>query len=757
MPKSIFRPVNSEGGDGSGRLKKVLEECIKSSDNGFNAAKSSAGLLLSLVGEARSSFEKAMNPEGELAKAGEECRKAISEQFIAISEDLSKFSRLINEDIETKRNSKKAFSVIVFGRTEAGKSTLMEVLTHGDGKSIGKGCQRTTRDIREYMWEGLNVIDVPGIGASDGEKDTALAFDEAKKADMVLFLMADSPQAEEVDRFIDLRKMGKPLICVHNIKRSIESLANIENGQGVQEDTAEMLNYEIRELGNKFRSKNEQDYQNSFAALVKEKSAGIDIEFIPVHLLLAFKAQKPGFAAYSGMFTEASRINVLINRIIDEVVKKGTFISFKTFMDLVSAPMTKGAGTLLNSSCAIEPQAKAFAKERIAAQDWMFHFNARQRQKLKDLRDAFFNEIDSHIPHFASMHYANRNAMYLWTIEIEKSDAFRKYEQALKDIDKECTEHFEKLMQNMENEFSFFIRHWHEREFNPGPLGDPLRAWNRGFVIANLIGDALIAFGKNIYTTIGGFVLKGASWIGRQLLRFMPSGAERAYNARIDLQNMLEESLRNQADSMETQANEYFEKSIVRDKIEKGINALFAMETSIHNLAAGSRQLGLNIVNEKEKLNRSLVNKALDNISCAQYSSIIKKVARVPGKITLLAVSDKNDFAYYGIAGQLEKLLNEQIKIAEYRSTELPDRKDPKYRDIEFNIKKLIAEIIGQDCMARDVYLNRNDNIIELNINLDTYSYEIQQEIKTSIVLAEQITGMHIVRKGYAETIKENL
>ena len=75
MPKSIFRPVNSEGGDGSGRLKKVLEECLKSSEQGFDAAKNSSMRLLSLVRQAREDLQKAINPGGELANAGEECRK----------------------------------------------------------------------------------------------------------------------------------------------------------------------------------------------------------------------------------------------------------------------------------------------------------------------------------------------------------------------------------------------------------------------------------------------------------------------------------------------------------------------------------------------------------------------------------------------------------------------------------------------------------------------------------------------------------
>lgn len=68
----------------------------------------------------------------------------------------------------------KDFSIVVYGRTEAGKSTLMEILTCGNGDSIGKGGQRTTLDVRDYYWQGLKITDVPGISAFGGKKELPL-------------------------------------------------------------------------------------------------------------------------------------------------------------------------------------------------------------------------------------------------------------------------------------------------------------------------------------------------------------------------------------------------------------------------------------------------------------------------------------------------------------------------------------------------------------------------------------------------------
>ena len=79
-----------------------------------------------------------------------------------------------------------------------GKSTLKEILTEGDGSSIGKGQQRTTRDVREYEWHGMKITDVPGVAAFGGEDDENIAFDAARKADLILFLISDNaPQEAE--------------------------------------------------------------------------------------------------------------------------------------------------------------------------------------------------------------------------------------------------------------------------------------------------------------------------------------------------------------------------------------------------------------------------------------------------------------------------------------------------------------------------------------------------------------------------------
>lgn len=136
--------------------------------------------------------------------------------------ELARFSHeayQLKKDLERLHETQKEFTVLVFGRTMVGKSTLMEILTHGEGKSIGNGTQRTTRDVRDYHWNGLKVIDVPGIASFDGKEDDDLALSAAKSADLIMFLISDDGvQAEEAKHLANLLAIGKPVLGLINPK-----------------------------------------------------------------------------------------------------------------------------------------------------------------------------------------------------------------------------------------------------------------------------------------------------------------------------------------------------------------------------------------------------------------------------------------------------------------------------------------------------------------------------------------------------------
>ena len=203
-------------------LIKVLKECNKSAKIGYEIASEQEKNLNKTLDSAQKKIQGTIQNLQRSPCCTPELTKSLQKQLDDIKESVKQLSYSFNEDLQTLQKNLSHFSITLFGRTMAGKSTLMEILTEGDGSSIGKGAQRTTRDIRKYTWNGLEITDVPGIGAFEGEDDEKLAFESAKTADLILFLITDdAPQQKEAECFSRIVNLGKPIICVMNVKSSI--------------------------------------------------------------------------------------------------------------------------------------------------------------------------------------------------------------------------------------------------------------------------------------------------------------------------------------------------------------------------------------------------------------------------------------------------------------------------------------------------------------------------------------------------------
>ncbi|MGZ4618548.1 MAG: GTPase, partial [Frankiaceae bacterium] len=132
-----------------------------------------------------------------------------------------------------------AVRVVFMGRTLAGKSTLYEALTDGDGRRIGTGAQRATRDCAEHAAAvlrpgldhcddlgGLVVVDPPGVGALDGEQDVEAAFDAAKGSDLIAWVATtDSTQEETARALRMIAAAGRAVVVIVNCRADIDTPA----------------------------------------------------------------------------------------------------------------------------------------------------------------------------------------------------------------------------------------------------------------------------------------------------------------------------------------------------------------------------------------------------------------------------------------------------------------------------------------------------------------------------------------------------
>lgn len=129
-----------------------------------------------------------------------------------------------------------SLTVVLMGRTTAGKSTLLEALANGDGSRQGRGGQRTTREVHSADAADLpNVVlvDTPGVGAHDGKEDWEAAFAQVPAADLILWVAANDSHQEETTRALrHLALQGKPIVMALNCRYPIDGLDGALNTSG---------------------------------------------------------------------------------------------------------------------------------------------------------------------------------------------------------------------------------------------------------------------------------------------------------------------------------------------------------------------------------------------------------------------------------------------------------------------------------------------------------------------------------------------
>jgi small GTP-binding protein len=147
--------------------------------------------------------------------------EALGATLKEVAHDLREQARALRTlAAETQQlSADRPFRVVLMGRTMAGKSTLFEYFSGGDGARVGDGRQRYSRDACARMSEvlGFEIVDTPGVGAMDGEDDFQVAFAQVVDADLILWIASDQATQEQTGRALrHLGALGKPIVVALN-------------------------------------------------------------------------------------------------------------------------------------------------------------------------------------------------------------------------------------------------------------------------------------------------------------------------------------------------------------------------------------------------------------------------------------------------------------------------------------------------------------------------------------------------------------
>lgn len=602
-------------------LSEALLSCKAFAERGHALANDAVSLLNRVVGIVSHDLQTEIN---NLQASNFNDNATMAGLVAQLSEIRSNFEILpqkLIEDIDSL--SRTSFSITLFGRTMAGKSTLMEILTHGKGESIGQGAQRTTRDVRTYKYKELEITDVPGIAAFEGEDDENIAFDAAKKCDLILFLITDdAPQACEADCLNRILELGKPVICLINVKANISpsvSLKMFERDIQKKFNSArlEAIKKQFFDFGTQYG----QDWRN--------------LRFAYVHLKSAFLSQQCEFNDKSTELYRLSRLDYVENLIISEVCRNGSFYKLKAFSDIVVVPVVDALETLFDQSAKNSEQGSMLVGKRRKLKKWTDDFETDGKQRIESLLTSISSELKREIASFAEENYDNSNANVEWNKLLKNRKVEERATNLLQQFGRECEAELKEISREINSEIKFSHSVFSDRSINMHALVDGKRIWNWTTVL--LSGGLMVASFFNVWNPIGwiGLGVGLIGWLGS----FLFSDREKKVrDARQKLENKLSSHIDKMVAGLRKSLLDVLYKDLLKKQlfpmrrtIDEVINSLFALSKT-------QREFAISLNNKLREINMAILKEALSYLGYAGLEWHISSIARIPGYAVMLVL-----------------------------------------------------------------------------------------------------------------------
>ena len=608
-----------------------------------------------------------------------------------LERDYGKLLSKRNANLDKQKRSLECFNVMLFGRTMAGKSTIREAITRGDGQTIGKGAQRTTRDVKEYEWNNLRIIDTPGFGAYNGQEDTKVAHEILEQSDVVLFMLnSDSIQESTFVELEHVHKLNKPLIFVINMKKDLENEGNRRRALKSPE---------------KYIFK-EEDIQAHTERLKKLSGrAGINpstVRIIPIHAQAAFMATKIQGEEGSQLH-ELSRIDNVLNALRTEVESNGPIRRIQTFLDSSLHHIEEQSLLILSQNDQLTKLLPQYESSFTRIVQWRTKTLRDAPRLLAKEVDAAFKPLIVSIADFVDEHIEDCNVAAAWERHYKIFNISKKIERSTHALAEQVVEELQdfnrEMKEGLDITLSFDVAH-NGQSFNESDFRR-INGW--GSAIAGVVST--IAF-FNAWNPVG-WVAAGLGIVFSIFSFFSDSRAKKLKEAKSKQRQMLLDDIEKSKCKIKANLDEWFKSNVHQAIIlptEQNLNLLCQSLSSFINELSDTES---HLYTLKHEINARVLNRVAHVITKQHFSlPKIMKIVRLPGYACYFLISDyfRND----ELLRAMSKAMRETI-LAVY-NTSLDNKITHLYKGLIESVevseqdkvsvyaqKQNISKIIGKD------------------------------------------------------------
>ena len=690
-------------------LELALADCRRTARDGYRIASKILDGIKADIDAVSDDLKRNLSKENHRQVNTNEVSVQLRKQLRQAVSELDQLPKQSRASLNEKHARLNKFSIALFGRTMSGKSTLMEILTNGDGLSIGKGGQRTTRDVRSYEWNGLMVTDVPGVAAFEGREDEEVAFKAAAQADLVLFLITDdAPQDEEAKCLARVRALGKPVLGVLNVKEALKSADDMSL------------------LRRKFDPERLGGIVEQFHEFVDRYSPGPHIPFFYTHLRARFLSQQPGYELQKEALESASRFQCVEEEIASEVIGRGSFLRWKSFIDVAVGPMMALSEKLMEFSAQNSSSSRVFVDKKRQVETWSSQFRKGGEERITMFITKEMNALRAEIPSFAEDNYERPDAGERWEHLVESRELDRKAKKLVEQIQDECRDELSDSARQLKAELDFVGRFAGDRRISMESIFDTKRTWD--WFTTGLSGGLVIAA-----LILGGVPLVWAAaavavgLAGRLVSWFLESRREKAQKQRAELKDKLDADVEKMENKLKEELHNRFFEGILDKQVRAHIGELSAITSDVSTLADAQRRLAWRLNRQQKEMHRALLDEALVHLGQEDCRNLVLDVARVPGQAMLL-LTELGITIPEDVRKDLEKLLGEEVRYA----INTPNK------------ASILVQTIGRDCKQRQVRIEPDIQAAQVPVD------DVDAVAVSRIRLAQQLTELYVMKKGEA-------
>lgn len=319
------------------------------------------------------------------------------------SEELLAKIRKLFEDINypeddvpnTVYDDGKPISMVFAGQFSAGKSTIIKALTKNPEIEIGAGIK--TQHTHSYDWNGIEVVDTPGIDTTLRPDHDEIAYDAIAKADVLVYVVTQ----ELFDDFIgkDFRKLllekdkaGEMILVVNKM----EDIGNTPENQQIKKDdllkvtepyTPEQLRTVFIDAESYLDSLDEEDKEVAEELRLRSNYDGL------VDTLNKFVNDK-------GMSAKLTTVLYRIFELLQKAIPKYQSSTGDTDVDMLEEHALRERHIISDASWRVESSVKSIYEN--AASDIRAKgaevantvFDCKSEEEANDLIEAAYKEVD---------------------------------------------------------------------------------------------------------------------------------------------------------------------------------------------------------------------------------------------------------------------------------------------------------------------------------------------------------------------------